>query len=150
VILIRGIFEAHLTVSNLPRAMEFYGNTLGLELATHLPDRRVAFYWVGAKGQAMLGLWEGNGPQQLTLHVAFCVDLTDVLDAPSRLRAMGIEPLDFDGNPTTQPVVLAWMPAAAIYFRDPDGNLLEFLAMLPNTPQPERGIVRWDQWTEKL
>ena len=38
------------------------------------------------------------------------------------------------------------MPAAAVYFRDPDGHLLEYLAMLNEDPQPERGIVPWSQW----
>jgi hypothetical protein len=38
------------------------------------------------------------------------------------------------------------MPALAIYFRDPDGHLLEFLAMLPDEPRPEAGVVSWDEW----
>ena len=52
-------------------------------------------------------------------------------------------PLDFARNPTTEPIVLAWMPAAAVYFQDPDGNLLEYLTMLPETPRPELGVVTW-------
>ena len=47
------------------------------------------------------------------------------------LRSAGITPLDFDGRLTDEPVVLAWMPAASIYFHDPDGHLLEYIAMLP-------------------
>jgi lactoylglutathione lyase len=43
-------------------------------------------------------------------------------------------------------VVLAWMPAASLYFRDPDGNLIEFLAMLPDRAEPQLGVVRWSQW----
>jgi hypothetical protein len=40
---IQELFEAHLTVANLHRAMEFYGAVLGLKLATTFPERRVAF-----------------------------------------------------------------------------------------------------------
>jgi hypothetical protein len=45
----------------------------------------------------------------------------------------GVIPLDFEGRPTEEPVVLAWMPAVSLYFHDPDGNLLEFLAMLEDS-----------------
>jgi hypothetical protein len=38
------------------------------------------------------------------------------------------------------------MPAAAVYFRDPDGHLLELPAMLDVPPRPERGIVAWSEW----
>jgi len=74
------------------------------------------------------------------------VDLGDLLDAPARLRAAHAVPLDFDGEPTDEPVVLAWMPAASLYFRDPDGNLLELLAMLPDAPRPELGVTSWSRW----
>ncbi len=50
--------------------------------------------------------------------------------------------------PAEEPVVLAWMPAASLYFRDPDGNMLELLSMLPDPPQPELGIVSWSRWRE--
>jgi hypothetical protein len=38
------------------------------------------------------------------------------------------------------------MPAAAVYFRDPDGHLLEYIAMLPHEPRPDCGIVPWRTW----
>lgn len=44
--------------------------------------------------------------------------------------------------------MLGWMTAAAIYFHDPDGNLLEFLAMLPGKPRPDLGIVPWSSWPQ--
>lgn len=146
-ITVKGVFETHLTVSDLPRAMRFYEETLGLELAIHIEARKAAFYWLGGRGKTMLGIWEtGTAPQRMSLHTAFDAALEDVLAAPARLRAAGITPLDLAGNPSDEPVVLAWMPAASIYFYDPDGNQLEYIAMLDDPPQPERGIVPWSQW----
>ena len=149
---IRGLFETHLTVANLPRSIRFYRDTLGLTLAQVFDERRVAFLWIGATpGQAMLGLWEtGSGPNRMHLHIAFSVTLDHILHAAEALMKAGITPLDFNGNPSTEPQVLAWMPAASLYFRDPDGHMLEFLAMLEDTPAPERGVVPWPLWRKPL
>jgi lactoylglutathione lyase len=148
---VRGLFETHLTVSDLERSIAFYCGALGLELAHRDADRKVAFYWMGGSGETMLGLWEvGASPQRMNLHIAFKVDLQDLLNAPRRLRAANITSLDFWGKSSDEVTVLAWMPAASVYFQDPDGNLLEFLAMLPDAPQPELGAVKWQQWQRRL
>jgi lactoylglutathione lyase len=135
---IQNLFETHLTVSDLPRSMTFYADTLGLELAQFLADRKIAFYWIGGRGNSMLGLWQ-----------AFRVELADMLNAHDSLRAANVAPLDFDRNPTAEPVVLAWMPATSLYFHDPDGHLLEFLSMLPDSPEPNLGIVSWSAWKNR-
>ena len=141
------LFEVHMTVADLDRAIAFYRDALGLKLAHIMSERQAALFWIGAAGNAMLGLWAaGSGPQRVALHTAFRASLADVIAAPRALRSAGITPLDFDGRPTDQPVVLAWMPAASIFFRDPDGHLLEYIAMLPHEPRPEYGIVPWRMW----
>jgi len=70
----------------------------------------------------------------------------DVLAAPQALRSAGVTPRDFDGQPTDEPVVIGWMPAACVYFHDPDGHLLEYVAMLPDPPRPECGVMSWHAW----
>jgi lactoylglutathione lyase len=111
-----------------------------------MPERGATFHWIGKAGQAMLGLWSmGSAPMGMQLHIAFDMALDDVLSAAERLRTQGIEPLSFFGEPTSEPSVIGWMPAAAIYFRDPDGHMLEYLAMLDGPPRPELGIVPWSQ-----
>ena len=144
---ILGLFETHLTVTDLDRSILFYSDALGLRLARVVEERKVAFFWIGARGQSMLGLWEfGSGPNRMQLHLAFTVSLADILRAADSLAKAGVAALDFNGQPATEPQVLAWMPAASLYFRDPDGHLLEFLSMLDDAPVPERGVVPYSQW----
>ena len=147
---IADLFEAHLTVADLDRAVAFYRDQLGLLLAHVFPERKAAFFWIGAAGKAMLGLWEaGTMPVRVSLHTAFQVSLSNLQDAPARLRKAGIEPRDLDGIETDELVVLAWMPAASIYFQDPDNNLLEFITMLPDAPRPELGVLSWSDWMRR-
>jgi lactoylglutathione lyase len=144
---VHGLFETHLTVTDLDRAIEFYREGLGFQLAHIIPARQVAFFWIGPVGHTMLGLWgAGSGPQRMALHTAFRTSLADVIASPGALRSAGIIPLDFDGQPTDQPVVFAWMPAASVFFRDPDDNLLEYIAMLPDAPRPDQGVIPWRAW----
>jgi lactoylglutathione lyase len=140
------LFETHLTVSDVARSTAFYRDVVGLELALDLPERGAAFLWIGPPGDAMLGLWSiGSAPMNMQLHVAFGVGLDEVLAAPAALRAHGVQPLSFFAEPADEPSVIGWMPAAAAYFRDPDGHLLEYLAMLDGPPRPELGIVPWSE-----
>ena len=144
---VRRLFESHLTVSDLQRSVGFYRDFVGLPLALELPERDAAFFWVGEAGDSLLGLWSlGSAPLGLTLHVAFEVAMNDLLDAPKRLEAQGITPLSFFSVPTNEPSVIGWMPAASLFFRDPDGHLLEYLTMLEEDPRAELGIVSWSEW----
>ena len=144
---VRRLFESHLTVSDLQRSVSFYRNLVGLTLALEVPERNAAFFWVGEAGDSLLGLWSlGSAPLGLTLHVAFEVAMSDLLDAPKRLESQGVTPLSFFGAETTEPSVIGWMPAAALYFRGPDGHLLEYLVMLEEDPKLDLGIVSWSEW----
>ena len=148
-----GLFETHLTVSNLQRSIRFYRDIIGLQLAVEASERNAAFFWIGdpsySSRHSMLGLWSvGTAPLGLNLHVAFEVAaINDLLDAPKRLKDQGIMPLSFFGIESMEPSVIGWMPAAAIYFRDPDGHLMEYLTMLDGKERrPDLGIVSWSDW----
>jgi len=143
---VRGLFETHLTVADLERSVAFYRDVVGLPVALEVPERGAAFHWIGRPGQSMLGLWSiGSAPMGMRLHIAFEMALADVRAAPDRLRTAGIHPLSFFGEPADEPSVIGWMPAAAVYFQDPDCHMLEYLAMLDGPPKPELGIVPWSQ-----
>jgi len=151
VIPIQQLFEAHIIVRDMQRSVAFYRDVLGLQVGIEQPERPAAFFWVGGHGKSMLGIFTlGSWPMQMMQHhLSFHVKLEDLLEAAQRLRSAGITPKGRRtpsyprGEPTDEPIVFAWMPAASIIFDDPDGNLLEYIAMLPDPP---RGIVRWSEW----
>lgn len=145
----RGLFEAHLPVRDVARSVAFYRDVLGLQLAHEVPERAAAFMWAGGPGQTMLGLWgSGDGPMGLRLHIAFRSDLSDVIAAPALLRGRSIQARDYYGQPADEPSVIGWMPAAAVYFADPDEHSIELLAMLALPPR--QGIYRWRDWQTGL
>jgi lactoylglutathione lyase len=140
------IFETHVYTTNLARAIGFYRDRLGLHLAHHIGSRQVAFFWIGAPGNAMLGVWEVHEAQWRSSHFAFTIAEEEIGPGMTRLRDAGIEVLDFWGEPTDDPTVHSWMPACGVFFRDPDGNSLELLAMLPGEGRPEMGPTPLSVW----
>jgi len=144
---VTSLFEAHLPVADVARSVAFYRDVLGLEVAYEDAGRGLAFVWAGEPGGAMLGLWSlGTAPMGMRLHVAFATPLEEVLRAPDALAAAGVVPLSFFREAAREPSVIGWMPAAAVYFEDPDGHMLEYLAMLAEPARPEAGVVTWSEW----
>jgi lactoylglutathione lyase len=152
-----GVFETHLDVSDLDRALEFYVATLGLELAlrrevdqartdAHTAGaHEFALLWVGGRGSALLGLWERAEPIRAQ-HFAFGIEWEELPRMVAELSAKGVEFRDFFQKRTTTPSVFGFIPAASIYFDDPDGHVLELLARLPTPPRPELGAVSLSDW----
>lgn len=144
---IKGLYEAHLTVRDLDRSIAFYRDVLGLPLAHIVEDRNVAFFWVPEAEKAMLGLWGvGSAPMGMKLHIAFNVALEDIERSVDRLTAAGLQPTKNGQEPVDEPVVLSWMPAVSVYFDDPDGHSLEFIAMLPEEPRPIPSFLPLSEW----
>jgi len=144
---VEGLFEAHLAVASLSRSVAFYRDIVGLSLGFEAPERDAAFFWTPRAGEGLLGLWSlGSAPLAIASHLAFKASLDAVLGACDRLRSQGVTPLSFFAEETSEPSAIGWMPAAAVYFRDPDGHLIEYLAMLDEPPDPAAGIVPWSDW----
>ena len=142
--MIESLFETHIKVVNLDRSRKFYEGILGLTMGFQDP-RRIHFYWIGGHNHSMLGLWENQGdiPKQ---HFAFCVSITKLKEAIELLQRHEIKTYNFFEELTDCPSVFGWMPAASIYFFDPDGHKLEFISPLEETAKPELGIISWDEW----
>ncbi len=145
--MIDGLFETHLGVRDLERSLTFYRDVLGLVVGHRDEPRRAAFLWIGTPGDAMLGLWEKPPAEIVVQHFAFRSTVEDVLQrSVAWLDERGLECHNFLRDGTRRPMVFAWMPAVAIYFEDPDGHLLELIAMLPDRPRAELGVVSWEEW----
>ena len=147
---ILGLYETHLSVADLDRSIRFYRDVIGLELATVIENRNVAFFWIDDKRKGMLGLWAiGSAPLRMRLHIAFRVTLEDVLGSAAALKAHGVQPLDLNDNPSDEPVVLGWMPAVSQYFADPDGHSIEYIHVLEDAADPGFGVKPYSQWLSR-
>lgn len=145
--MIKGLYETHLLVANLERSVTFYKNILGLEQCHYEEKRRAAFFWLGQPKEAMLGIWEKADGVIEKQHFAFRCDVEDVLHkSVNFLRERSLKPYNFLEDGIERPMVFAWMPALAIYFNDPDGHQLEFIAVLEGEGKPELGIVSYEDW----
>lgn len=129
--MIKGLYEAHLPVSNLEQSIDFY-QKIGLKLYKRY--NKVAFFWI-EEGKSWIGLWEGSQseiPYHASVrHIAFYVELEDIKKAKTWLQERGIEIRDEFHIGTKEPVVVPEQAHAMIYFDDPDGNRLEFITRLP-------------------
>ena len=145
--MIKGLYETHLFVSDLERSIHFYQDVLGLTFCHFEAERRVAFFWIGMSQQAMLGLWEKPASAIDIRHFAFACEIDFVVqNAVSFLKERGLQPYNFLKDGSTEPMVFAWMPAISIYFNDPDGHVLEFIAVLPGESRPELGVISYQEW----
>jgi lactoylglutathione lyase len=145
--MINGLFETHIFVENLQTSTNFYENILGLEKCHIDSERKVTFFWIGQPKKAMLGIWEKPKTEIEKRHFAFSCDLEDILNKSVEfLKTRNLHPYNFLKDGIERPMVFAWMPAISIYFNDPDGHYLEFIAILDGKARPELGVISYDKW----
>lgn len=147
------LFEVHLAVQDRSVSTVFYERVLGFTVARTSTERDFTFLWMGKEGSQMLGLWGPNSMDAPVArgrgHFAWRSTPSEVEAAVAELRQRSVKPLDFHGRPTSEPDVIGWMPAVTIYFCDPDGHSLEILAMLPDDPRPDLGILPLSAWRQR-
>ncbi len=130
---IKGLGEASIRVNDLKGMQSFYEDVLGLEVLRQEEDYVFFKIAEGYGGHTQnLALFEaGNrifledksptvNPQKSTLHhIAFNVALEDFESEKRRLEGLGIK---------VQATEHAWIHVRSLYFADPEGNTLEFVA----------------------
>jgi len=137
------IAELGLRVTDLPRAVAFYQEVLGLEIVRAYPT--IVFLKVGELDSP---LGRGGHPQLLVLfdrkvkldialttvdHFAFEILLEQYPTERERLQQMGLELTEriWQGE-------YAWLRARSVFFDDPDGNTIEFIAHDSNAADEEK------------
>ncbi len=143
---IKGLYETHLNVRDLGVFIEFYQNVLELPLANVIQDRKIAFFWTPSPDVGMLGLREtGVSPIKVQPHFAFNVDVVEIENCVSWLRSKSLVPTDGEKQ-IDEPIVHPWMRAASVYFLNPDGHSLEFIAKLPDQPRADIDRMSLSAW----
>lgn len=115
------IMQIALSVTDLPRAKDFYQNTLGMRFLFETGP--LAFFQCGDI-RLMISAAESEKPNRATLIYFKVADIQGTYEA---LRAKGVEFSD-------PPHVIAKMPDHDLwltYVKDPDGNLLGVMCELP-------------------
>ena len=121
---IRGLDYTVIFCRDLPAMTAFYQDVMGFERAPNLSDTWIEFR-VGSTTLALTrpgGRFPSPAPEGPTLQLAFRVPPPAVAACAAALRAQGVEPLE---DVADQP-----FGHRTLFFRDPDGNLLEISAEL--------------------
>lgn len=151
-----GLYETHLPVTDVERSTAFYrklgfdpGFGSAAEGGVLLLHERGGVRW-------MLGLFrvdeiEHRHPAEH--HLALRVPGAEADGMIPYLRERGIEPTHPPTAPLRgtmeEPIVHGWMPAASVFFRDPDGHLLELIAELDQEPRPDVAYEPLSAWRER-
>jgi catechol-2,3-dioxygenase len=122
---VKGLGEVSICVSDLDTMQKFYEEVVGLQVLRR--DESFVFFKVaeGYGGHSQnLALFENKSlelnPEQTTLHhIALNVALEDFESEKTRLEDLGLK---------VNATVHEWLHVRSMYFSDPEGNSLEFVA----------------------
>jgi lactoylglutathione lyase len=143
------LYETHIPVSDPEKSAAFYRDVVGLHVGLRDTKRNIVFMLIGDQRDTMLGLWGPGSAYSQPLaphHFVLSVPAEELLWRAKDLNARGIVTRDFFNHPTGDPPVMGWNSlSASIYFHDPDGHSVEFIAILQDTPEP-RFTGRLSEW----
>jgi catechol-2,3-dioxygenase len=121
---VKGLGEVSIQVKDLDAMQKFYEEVVGLEVLRR--DESFVFFKIaeGYGGHSQnLALFEASNtlnPQESTLHhIALNVALEDFETEKMRLEGLGLK---------INATVHEWLHVRSLYFYDPEGNHLEFVA----------------------
>jgi len=121
---VKGLGEVSIQVRDLDAMQKFYEEVVGLEVLRR--DESFVFFKIaeGYGGHSQnLALFEASNtlnPQESTLHhIALNVALEDFETEKMRLEGLGLK---------IHATVHEWLHVRSLYFYDPEGNHLEFVA----------------------
>jgi len=121
---VKGLGEVSIQVRDLDAMQKFYEEVVGLEVLRR--DENFVFFKIaeGYGGHSQnLALFEASNtlnPQESTLHhIALNVALEDFESEKMRLEDLGLK---------IHATVHEWLHVRSLYFYDPEGNHLEFVA----------------------
>jgi catechol-2,3-dioxygenase len=122
---IKGLGEVSILVQNLDAMHKFYEEVVGLEVLRR--DESFVFFKVaeGYGGHTQnLALFDATNiaisSEQTTLHhIALNISLEDFESEKQRLENLGLK---------VNATVHEWLHVRSMYFSDPEGNTLEFVA----------------------
>ena len=121
---VKGLGEVSIRVKDLDAMHKFYEEVVGLEVLRR--DEDFVFFKVaeGYGGHSQnLALFEASNtlnPQESTLHhIALNLALEDFESEKMRLEGLGLK---------VNATVHEWLHVRSMYFYDPEGNHLEFVA----------------------
>ncbi|MEK5064103.1 VOC family protein [Cytobacillus sp. FSL R5-0596] len=139
------LYEAHLNSSNIERSIIFY-EKLGFKVAYTTEDRKAAFFFLGENKENMLGIWETKDTPIERNHIAFSVSPEKLRGNIPFLKEKEIEVRESLGLSPSEPIVHSWIPAASVYFYDPDGHSLEYIAVLEGEAKPYLNPMHLSEW----
>ena len=124
----KGLYHSGIPVNDLDRAVAFYRDVLGMEVASVARDDLKGLGRADLRsGSSMVVLFQRPNPierdalaEDGVTHQAFAVDSDDFDTAEERMRAAGVR--------IHEVPVVERRSGRGFYFFDPDGNLLQLHA----------------------
>jgi len=120
---VKALGEVALRVNDLQLMKRFYQDVLGLEVLGEFAKLALLMIADGYGGHTqVLGLFDRSvrvGQEHTTVdHIAFSIALADFDSEKRRLEALGLE-VEVENH--------HWVKWRSLYFRDPEGNLVELV-----------------------
>jgi len=122
---LKGVAHFSIPVSDVDRSVKFYTEIVGCRFFGQRPDKGITF--LDAGGVCVLLIRKpgpiGKGPPEMSdgVHHAFMLDAAEYRPAVDNLRKQGVD-VFFEEDRRNGVI-----DGPRAYFRDPDGNTLEFI-----------------------